>query len=168
MACAWHVHGMYRWVDEEHVRVQSEADSKVSAALEAIRTDTGASIAELKGQIAEAIVPLGEPGALTTLQQALVRVETLGEAVAQLCAYMQSLKIKEVAMAAENRVTELEDRLAVGALPGMGGAMLEKLEARLATLEGALQQEQQSSLKALQAILEASGAAGGGGPSVSE
>ena len=67
-----------------------------------------AAIAELKAQVAEAIVPLGEPGALSSLRQALARVDTLGEAVSQLCEYMQSLKIKEVASAAEARLSELE------------------------------------------------------------
>ena len=67
--------------------------------------------------------------------------------MAQLCEYMQSLKIKEVASAAEARLDELEQRLAAGSHPA-------QLESRLATLEAALAQEQQSSLKALQAILE--------------
>ena len=136
-----------RWVDEEHMRCRAEDDSKVTAALEAVREETSGALDELKAQVQEAIVPLGEPGALTTLQQALLRVDTLGEAVAQLCAYMQSLKIKEVASAAEARLGELEGRLAGGAAPAA-------LEARMVALEQALQQEQQSSLKALQAILE--------------
>ena len=33
-----------RWVDEEHMRTQSEAETKVSTSLEAIRTDTSSSI----------------------------------------------------------------------------------------------------------------------------
>jgi len=141
-----------RWVDEEHMRCRAEDESKTSAALEAVREETSSDLAELRSQVSEAIVPLGEPGALSTLQQALVRVDTLGEAVAQLCGYMQSLKIKEVAGAAESRLAELEARLASGAAPSA-------LEARMAALELALQQEQQSSLTALQAILESQGGA---------
>ena len=122
---------------------------------------------ELKAQVAEAIVPPGEPGALTTLRDALGRVDVLGEAVAQLCEYMQSLKVKEVASAAEARISELEGKLASGGLAGAGGAAgaaaSQQLEARLSQLEDALAQEQQSSLRALQAILEAQGAASGGG-----
>ena len=139
-----------RWVDEEHMRCRTEDDVKVTAALDAVREETSAAISEVKAQVAEAIVPLGEPGALTTLQQALMRVDTLGEAVAQLCAYMQSLKIKEVASAAEARLADLEERMSDRG----GSSGLAALEARLAALEVALQQEQQSSLKALQAILE--------------
>ena len=214
-----------RWVDEEHMRCRAEDDSKVTSSVEALRQETSASIAEIRGQVVEAIVPLGEPGALQTLQQALLRVDTLGEAVAQLCSYMQSLKIKEVratypchlswppseracacdqrlctcaqtcaltatscppthqyqhqhqyqstctaqptrpssftccappppqvSAAAEARLADLEDRLALG-----GGSS--QMEQRLAALEVALEQEKQSSLKALQAILEHSAAA---------
>ena len=56
-----------------------------------------------------------------------------GEAVAQLCSYMQSLKIKEVASAAEARMAELEQLLRTGlvrdeTVQRQLGAMLEKLQ----------------------------------------
>ena len=85
------------------------------------------------------------------------RTNALGEAVSQLCDYMDSLKIKEVAAAAEARLSELENRMAAGAHGGgggVGGALAVQLEHRMGALEAALAQEQQSSLKALQAILE--------------
>ena len=138
-----------RWVDEEHMRCRAEDDQKVSAALEAVREETRGALEELRAQVSEAIVPLGEPGALSTLQQALLRVDTLGEAVAQLCAYMQSLKIKEVASAAEARLAELERRLTGG-----GTMVPAALDHRISQLEIALHEEQQSTLRALQAIVE--------------
>ena len=138
-----------RWVDEEHMRCRAEDDQKVSAALEAVREETRGALEELRAQVSEAIVPLGEPGALSTLQQALLRVDTLGEAVAQLCAYMQSLKIKEVASAAEARLAELEGRLTGG-----GTMVPAALDHRISQLEIALHEEQQSTLRALQAIVE--------------
>ena len=64
--------------------------------------------------------------------------------MAQLCEYMQSLKVKEVSSAAEAKMAELEARL---------GGPSPQIEQRLAALEAGLAQEQQSSLKALQAIL---------------
>lgn len=136
-----------RWVDEEHMRCRSEDENKVSAAMALMRQEIEASLAELKGQVAEAIVPPGEPGALSTLRQALTRIDVLGEAVGQLCDYMGSLRIKEVASAAEARLSELEQRLAPSTHAG-------QLEGRVTQLELALAQEQQSSLKALQAILQ--------------
>ena len=91
-------------------------------------------------------MPPGEPGALSTLRGALSRIDVLGEAVGQLCEYMASLKVKEVATAAEARLGDLEGRITSSASG--------QVEARLSALESALAQEQQSSLKALQAILE--------------
>ena len=107
-----------------------------------------------QGAGVEAIVPPGEPGALSTLRDALSRVDVLGEAVAQLCEYMQSLKVKEVASAAEARISDLEGKLSTQVHP-------QQLEGRIASLEAALAQEQQSSLRALQAILEAQAGAVG-------
>ena len=40
--------------------------------------------------------PAFHASVIPTLRQALARVDVLGEAVGQLCEYMQSLKIKEV------------------------------------------------------------------------
>ena len=140
-----------RWVDEEHMRCRSEDESKVSTTLGGLRAEVFEVITELRGQVEEAIVPPGEPGALSTLRQALARIDVLGEAVGQLCEYMNSLKIKEVAAAAETRIGEIERKLGSGIAGGVASAQLEE---RLATLEDALVQEQQSSLKALQAILE--------------
>ena len=142
-----------RWVDEEHMRCRAEDESKVGASISTLRSELSGSLAELKAQVAEAIVPPGEPGALSTLREALSRVDTLGEAVAQLCEYMHSLKVKEVAAAAEMRISNLEGRLAGGG----GGAPSQQLEGRLSAVEAALAQEQHSSLRALQAILEHSG-----------
>lgn len=76
-------------------------------------------------------------------------MDVLGEAVGQLCEYMASLKIKEVAAAAESRISELELRIGGG-----GGGAAAALEGRMTQLEASLAQEQQSSLKALQAILQ--------------
>ena len=121
----------------------------MGVALGGVRTEMLGVITELKGQVEEAIVPPGEPGALSTLRQALTRIDVLGEAVGQLCEYLNSLKIKEVASAAEARLGEIERKLDGGA-----GAASAQVEERLALLEDALVQEQQSSLKALQAILE--------------
>jgi hypothetical protein len=141
-----------RWVDEEHMRCRAEDESKFSTSVKSVREEVLGQLSELRAQVGEAIVPPGEPGALSTLRQALSRVDVLGEAVGQLCEYLQSLKIKEVASAAEHRLAELEARVSACASSGA-------LEERLATLESALKQEQESSLRALQAILEHSAAA---------
>ena len=126
----------------------------MGTSIASLREEVSAKLEELKGQVSEAIVPPGEPGALSTLRDALSRVDVLGEAVAQLCEYMQSLKVKEVASAAEARISDLEGKLSTQVHP-------QQLEGRIASLEAALAQEQQSSLRALQAILEAQAGAGG-------
>ena len=146
-----------RWVDEENMRCRAEDEQKAGEGMAALRAELAGQIETLKGQVAEAIVPPGEPGALSTLRQALSRVDVLGEAVAQLCEYMQSLKVKEVAAAAEERLSTLEARSASGGGGnGVGGAAFAQVEARLDALERGLEHEQQSSLRALQAILDRS------------
>ena len=83
--------------------------------------------------------------------------EAQSEAVAQLCEYMQSLKVKEVASAAEERLSQLEARSASGGGGGgVSGGALAQMEARIEALERGLEHEQQSSLRALQAILDRS------------
>ena len=144
-----------RWLDEEHMRCRAEDESKVQAMAEGVREELSAQLEALRAQVGEAAVPVGEPGAMTSFRQTALKVEALGGAVERLCAYMESLKVKEVAAAADGRARELEERLAKGAAEGAGRAQkaVEGLTARVDELEVALQKEQESSLKALQAIL---------------
>ena len=145
-----------RWVDEEHMRCRAEDEQKVGEGMASLRAELVGALETLKGQVAEAIVPPSEPGALTTLRQTLNRVDVLGEAVAQLCEYMQSLKVKEVASAAEERLSQMEARGGGGG--GVSAAGMAQMEARIDALERGLEHEQQSSLRALQAILDRSAA----------
>ena len=85
-----------RVLAEESMLCRAEDETKVVRALDGLRIELTASIGALKAQFGEAIVPLGEPGALSTLREALRRVDALGAEVAQLCDYMSSLQIKDV------------------------------------------------------------------------
>ena len=105
-------------LSQEHTLCRSEDEAKVAMALHSLHTELTASIGTLRSQVSEAIVPLGEPGALSTLREALIRVDGLGEEVEQLCAHMASLKMRDVAGAqdTEARITELERQLTIHAL----------------------------------------------------
>ena len=69
---------------------------------------------------------------------------------------MSSLRVKEVAAAADQRIAAIEARLGGdAAVEGglAGAAQLKKVETRVGTLEEALLHEQQASLKALEAMV---------------
>ena len=115
---------------------------------------------ELKeGKTFEGVIEDGQPGALSLLQQNESRVASLADAVTALNVHMETMRVKEVAALAEERVAALEERLGAAYGAELAGAQqrsnnaVESLTVRLQALEAAVQQEQQSSLKALQAIL---------------
>ena len=95
------------------------------------------------------------------LQQNESRVASLADAVTALNVHIgpPAMRVKEVAALAEERVAALEERLGAAYGAELAGAQqrsnnaVESLTVRLQALEAAVQQEQQSSLKALQAIL---------------
>ena len=86
----------------------------------------------------------------------------LAEGVGKLCNHMQDLRVKEVASIAEERLQNMEARLSEETAAQLNESQqrmtgtYQQLAMRLQSLEAAVQQEQQSSLKALQAILNSS------------
>ena len=103
-----------RWVDEEHIKCRAEDGENLAKTLTTLRTEIDEKLKSMHEQCArsllpsplsplpsppclvsasryprrrcaEAIVPLGEEGALSTLRTSLERIDTLGEAVGQLC-----------------------------------------------------------------------------------
>ena len=153
-----------RWLDEEHVRCRAEDQAAVQRAVGALRDETAGRADALQrnleqGVVAEGAGADGQPGALQLLRATMSRVEQLSSAVGQLCSHMATMRVKEVASLAEERVAEIEVRLAasqaegVGALQRQAQQTQDALAVRLSALEAAVHQEQQSSLKALQAIL---------------
>ena len=130
-------------------------------AAEELRSEVGGRLEELRANLERGLVAgvEGQPAAPAVLQSCASRVEELGGAVAQLCAHMETMRVKEVAALAEERIAEVEARLVasqqeqLAALQQQAQATQHHMVVRLAALEAAVQQEQQSSLKALQAIL---------------
>ena len=115
------------WIDEEislNETNRAEDEGRVNAALETLRNEfasaletrhgeLGERLEELRSQVEEAIVPLGEPGALTTLREALGRMDMLSEVVAQLCEHLAFYASSAEALRNPRRVTQA---LAVQAL----------------------------------------------------
>ena len=77
--------GLRAWVAEAIAHAAAEEERRTAFSLEAVHGELASAIAELKAQVAEAVVPLGEPGALSTLRETLWRVDALGKVVARLC-----------------------------------------------------------------------------------
>ena len=155
-----------RWLDEEHVRCRAEDQAGVQRAVGALRDEAAARAAELQRNLEQGVISGGadgagdgQPGALQLLRSTMARVEALSGAVGTLCSHMATMRVKEVASLAEERVGEIEARLTaaqaegVGALQRQAQQTQDQLAVRLSALEAAVHQEQQSSLKALQAIL---------------
>ena len=138
-----------------------EEQAAQQRAAEELRGEVGGRLEVVRGNMERGLLEgvEGEPGAPSALQSCASRVEELGGAVAQLCAHMETMRVKEVAALAEERISEIEGRLVstqaeqLAALQHQAQATQHHMVVRLAALEAAVQQEQQSSLKALQAIL---------------
>ena len=163
-----------RWLDEEHMRCRAEDEGKVQAvadglrvemgtlegalqdAVAGLRRDLGAQVELLGSQlqsVGEVLAPPGEDtGALQTFRQTAARVSELSEAVGRLCGCMESIKANEVTAAAEDRAAKLETRMSHGQQQAQQGLIV--LASRVDDLEAALTKEQESSLKALQALLQ--------------
>ena len=77
--------GLRTWAAEAIAHASAEEDRRVALSLEGVHAELAGAIEELRAQVAESVVPLGEPGALTTLREALWRVDALGKVVARLC-----------------------------------------------------------------------------------
>ena len=148
-----------RWLDEEHMRCRAEDEAKMLAAVQGLREELTESHQALQRAVVEGVIEDGQPGALSLLQQNESRVASLADAVTALNVHMETMRVKEVAALAEERVAALEERLGAAYGAELAGAQqrsnnaVESLTVRLQALEAAVQQEQQSSLKALQAIL---------------
>ena len=142
-----------------HRLVEEQAAQQRAA--EELRGEVGGRLEEVRSNMERGLIEgvKGHPGAPSVLQSCASRVEELGGAVAQLCAHMETMRVKEVAALAEERISEIETRLVstqaeqLAALQHQAQATQHHMVVRLAALEAAVQQEQQSSLKALQAIL---------------
>ena len=106
---------------------------------------------ELQRNVEQGLVSEGQPNAMALLQQTAARVEQLSGAVGALCGHMETMRVKEVASLAEERVAEIEARLGatqqeqLSALQQQAQTTQHHLVVRLAALEAAVQQEQQSS-----------------------
>lgn len=132
------------------MRCRAEDENKVALMIQAAREDFDA----LRSQVNEAVAPLGDPGALSALKHTCAKVDALGRAVEGLCALMDGVKEKQVAVAASEHTLEFEEvvrKVRVELAQATKGH--ESLVLRVDELELALQKEQESSLKALQAIL---------------
>ena len=159
MACPHHGRtGAPRTTRRLHPLAEQAAQQR---AAEELRSEVGGRLEELRANLERGLVAgvEGQPAAPAVLQSCASRVEELGGAVAQLCAHMETMRVKEVAALAEERIGEVEARLVasqqeqLAALQQQAQATQHHMVVRLAALEAAVQQEQQSSLKALQAIL---------------
>lgn len=146
-----------RGLDAHDARAREDAATRADEALKDLREELIARCEDVRRAVVEGIVGESQPSALDILRSTVARVDTLAAAVGTLCAHMESLRVKEVAALAEARVHEVESRidarLAPYASDARGADMEARLVARLQMLEAAVQQEQASSLKALQAIL---------------